>query len=132
MRIKVQYSEPEANVLEISFYRGEILLHNVFYDISGSNENELIELKKEAISKFGSVFPEIPAKSIMKGFAEVDPLMEELYRQTFNKRNAGRKAGVKIGKIKPETVVFARRVTKEEKKMLEKALEKFRKENLQR
>lgn len=42
--------------------------------------------------------------------------------------NAGRKPGVKIGKIKPETILFSRRVTNDEYLLLEEYLEKLRKE----
>lgn len=40
--------------------------------------------------------------------------------------NAGRKKGVKIGRIKPETVVFYVRVTPEEKEKLDKYLKELR------
>ena len=127
MKITVIYNSPQPDVLEIDFFRGETLLHNVFYDIEGLDEAELLELKKEAAAKFAAVFPEISKKDIMKGFAAVDPLMQKLYQEAFNPRNAGRKTGVKIGKIKPETVSFHRRVTPEEYKFLEKKLKEFRK-----
>lgn len=42
---------------------------------------------------------------------------------------AGRKKGVKIGKIKPETVCFHRRVTPDEREFLIKALEEYRLKN---
>lgn len=127
MKITVIYNSPQPDVLEIDFFRGETLLHNVFYDIEGLDEAELLELKKEAAAKFAAVFPEISKKDIMKGFAAVDPLMQKLYQEAFNPRNAGRKTGVKIGKIKPETVSFHRRVTPKEYKFLEKKLKEFRK-----
>ena len=41
-------------------------------------------------------------------------------------RGGGRKKGVKIGKTKPETTNFHRRVTIEEKEYLEQCLEDFR------
>lgn len=62
----------------------------------------------------------------MKGFNGVDDKMYQLYKETFNPKGGGRKAGKKIGKIKPETVVFFRRVTLEEKEFLEKALKEYR------
>ena len=127
MKITVKYNCSEINILEIDFYRGKTLIHNVFYDIEGLDENELVNLKMEAIAKFLTVFPEIPKKDIMKGFAAVDPQIEKLYKETFNPRNAGRKTGVKIGKIKPETVSFHRRVTPEEYKFLDEKLKEFRK-----
>jgi len=40
--------------------------------------------------------------------------------------NAGRKPGVKIGKIKPETILFSRRVTNDEYLLLEEYLKKIR------
>lgn len=40
--------------------------------------------------------------------------------------NAGRKPGVKIGKIKPETILFSRRVTNEEFLLLDEYLKKIR------
>ena len=83
MEIKVKYTEPEKNVLEIGFYRGNILLHNIFYDIDGLDEQELNLLKKEAIAKFFSVFPEISASDIMKGFEAVDPQIYKLYEETY-------------------------------------------------
>ena len=129
MQISVKYSNPEVNVLEIGFYRGEVLLHNVFYDIDGLSEEELTNLKKEAFAKFCSVFPEVPAKDILKGFGAVDPIMYELYKQTYNPRGGGRKAGKKIGRVKPETVVFFRRVTPEVKEYLEKCLEEYIQKN---
>lgn len=127
MKITVRYNSPEPDVLEIDFFRGETLLHNVFYDIEGLDDNDLFELKKEAIAKFLTVFPEIPKKDIMKGFAAVDPQIEKLYKETFNPRNAGRKAGIKIGKIKPQTVSFHRRVTSDEYKFLDEQLKKYKK-----
>ena len=85
MKISVKYNTPENGVLEIGFYRNETLLHNVFYDIEGLDEDEIFELKKEAIAKFGVVFPEISNKDIMKGFAGVDKKIEKLYFETFEK-----------------------------------------------
>lgn len=131
MKITVKYNYPEDNVLEIQFLRGKILLHNIFYDVTELTEDEIFELKKEAIAKFGAIFPEISAKEIMKGFSAVDPLMQKLYKQTFETRggarpNSGRKTGVKI---KPPTVMFARRVTPEEHEYLEKCLQDFRNKN---
>lgn len=127
MKISINYSNPEKNVLEIGFYRGETLLHNVFYDVEGLSEADLIELKKEAVAKFCACFPDIPLKSVMKGFSEVDPLMQKLYSETFNPKGAGRKTGKKIGKIKPETVVFYCRVTPEQKEILKKTLNELKK-----
>lgn len=126
MKIEIRYNHPEEDILEIDFYRGETLLHNVFYDIEGLNEDELRELKLEAIAKFSTVFPNIAKKDIMKGFSAVDKQIEKLYQETFNPRNAGRKKGVKIGKIKPETVTYYRRVTPDEKDFLDKKLEEYR------
>lgn len=52
---------------------------------------------------------------------------EKFYSGRGGKReNAGRKSGVKIGKIKPETVVFYARVTNEEKEKLESYLKQLR------
>lgn len=129
MKISINYSTPEENVLEIGFYRGETLLHNVFYDIGGLSEEDLLELKKEAVAKFCACFPEIPLKSVMKGFGEVDPMMQKMYAETFNPKGAGRKTGKKIGKIKPETVIFYRRVTPEQKEILEKTLNELKKKS---
>ena len=126
MRVSVKYTTPDADVLEIGFYRGETLLHNMFYDIEDLNEEDLLELKKEAVAKFCACFPEIPLKSVMKGFSEVDPMMQKMYAETFNPKGAGRKTGKKIGKIKPETVVFYRRVTPEQKEILEKTLNELK------
>ena len=39
---------------------------------------------------------------------------------------AGRKPGVKIGRIKPETVTFYRRVTQDEKEFLDEKLKEYR------
>lgn len=127
MNISVNYSTPEKNVLEIGFYRGKTLLHNVFYNIEGLDKEELLKLKKEAVAKFCACFPDIPLKSVMKGFCEVDPMMQKLYTETFNPKGAGRKTGKKIGKIKPETVIFYRRVTPDEKILLEETLKKLKK-----
>lgn len=85
MKIFVRYNTPEIGILKIGFYRNETLLHNVFYDIEGLSEDEIFELKKEAIAKFGAVFPEISKKDIMKGFAGVDKKIEKLYFETFEK-----------------------------------------------
>lgn len=85
MKISVRYNTPENGILEIGFYRNETLLHNVFYDIEGLDEDEIFELKKEAIAKFGAVFPEISNKDIMKGFAGVDEKIEKLYFEAFEK-----------------------------------------------
>lgn len=131
MKINIECNEPETNVLEICFYRGRTLLHNVFYDIEGLNDEEILALKRESVAKFCSVFPEISAKDVMKGFGAVDEKMYKLYKETFDNRggartNAGRKPGVKIGKIKPETIVYYRRVTKEEAEFLDKQLEIFK------
>ena len=38
--------------------------------------------------------------------------MYELYKQTYNPRGGGRKAGKKIGRVKPETVVWYVAMTK--------------------
>lgn len=126
VNIRIRYSTPEYNVLEIGFYRGETLLHNVFYNVEGLSEDELIELKKEACAKFCTVFPEISLKDVMKGFNGVDENMYQLYKETFNPKGAGRKAGKKIGRIKPPTIVYQKRVTPAEKEFLEKALKEFR------
>lgn len=42
-----------------------------------------------------------------------------------NPRGAGRKKGVKIGKIKPETVVFYKRVTPDAKIYLEQCYQDY-------
>lgn len=126
LSICIRYSTSEDNILEIGFYRGEALLYNVFYNLEGLSEDDLIELKKEACAKFCSVFPEILLKDVMKGFNGVDDKMYQLYKDTFNPKGAGRKAGKKIGRIKPPTVSFHRNVTPEEKEFLEKALKEFR------
>ena len=86
MKIFVRYNTPENGILEIGFYRNETLLHNVFYDIEGLSEDEVFELKKEAMAKFGAVFPEISKKDIMKGFAGVDKKIEKLYFETFKEK----------------------------------------------
>lgn len=124
--IRIRYSTSEDNVLKIGFYRGETLLHNVFYNVEGLSEDELIELKKEACAKFCTVFPDISLKDVMKGFNGVDDNMYQLYKETFNPKGAGRKAGKKIGRIKPPTIVYQKRVTPAEKEFLEKALKEFR------
>lgn len=131
MKIAVRYYNSEDNVLEIRFLRGKTLLYNIFYNVAGLSDEELLELKKEAVAKFCTVFPDISKKDVMKGFGAVDQLMYQLYKETFDTRggarpNAGRKKGVKI---KPATVVFARRVTPEEKEYLTKCLDEFRKIN---
>lgn len=46
VNITIRYSTPEDDVLEIGFYRGEALLYNVFYNLEGLSEDDLIELKK--------------------------------------------------------------------------------------
>lgn len=101
MKITVQMTNPEAGVLEIGFYRGETLLHNVFYDIEGLPDTELQVLKAEAIAKFGACFPDIPAKDIMQGFAAVDPQMYKLYKETFPQ--GGKRDGAGRKKLPPET-----------------------------
>lgn len=129
LRIKVEFNHIDDDgdkVLEIRFLRGETLLHNVFYDVNGLSDDTIVELKHEAIAKFCELFPEISAKDIMKGFDGVDEKMYQLYRETFNPRGAGRKKGKKIGKIKPPTVSFNRRVTQEEKEFLDECLKKYR------
>lgn len=95
LKISVRYSSPEPGVLEIGFYRGETLLHNIFYNIEGFDEDELLELKKEAVAMFSSCFPDVPSKEILKGFDGVDPLMYDLYKKTFNPKGAGNKKGSK-------------------------------------
>ncbi len=86
LNISVKYSNPEPRILEIGFYRGEVLLHNIFYDIKGLNENVLLELKQEAVAMFCACFPDVPKREILKGFSAVDPLMQKLYNETFNLR----------------------------------------------
>lgn len=58
---------------------------------------------------------------------------EEKFTQTAKhggkRPNAGRKPGVKIGKIKPETILFSRRVTKEQYELLEAYLNELRSDN---
>lgn len=92
LSICIRYSTSEDNILEIGFYRGEALLYNVFYNLEGLSEDDLIELKKEACAKFCSVFPEISLKDVMKGFNGVDDKMYQLYKETFNPKGGGRKA----------------------------------------
>lgn len=110
MKISVRYNTLENGILEIGFYRNETLLHNVFYDIEGLNEDEIFELKKEAIAKFGAVFPEISKKDIMKGFAGVDEKIEKLYFETFEKNEEikmnkrGRKELPEVEKGKNRTI----------------------------
>ena len=54
-------------------------------------------------------------------------MSETFYSGRGGKREgAGRKKGVKIGRIKPETVMFARRVTPEEHKKLTEYLNQLR------
>ena len=54
-------------------------------------------------------------------------MSENFYSGRGGKREgAGRKKGVKIGRIKPETVMFARRVTPEEHKKLTAYLKELR------
>lgn len=126
IKINIRYSHPEDDVLEIGFYRGEMLLHNVFCNIEGLSDDDMLEIKHEACAKFCACFPEIPLKDVLKGFESVDTQMYQFYKDTFNPRGAGRKRGKKIGKIKPTTVCFHRRVTTEEKEYLEKCLDDFR------
>lgn len=135
MKINIVYNtnNEEPEILEIQFLRGNTLLHNVFYDISDLNPQEVSALKVEAIAKFCSCFPEIPKRDVIKGFSSVDPQMYNLYKKTFETRggariNAGRKKGKKIGKIKAETTLFSRRVTKEEYTLLDEYLNKLRNE----
>lgn len=49
LSICIRYSTPEDNVLEIGFYRGEALLYNVFYNVEGLSEDDLIKLKKKHV-----------------------------------------------------------------------------------
>ena len=84
--IRIEYNtfeEDDEKILEIRFLRGNVLLHNVFYIIDGLSEDELDELKVEAVAKFMSVFPEISFEDIMKGFDGVDSKIQQLYKETF-------------------------------------------------
>ena len=88
--IRIEYNifeEDDEKLLEIRFLRGNVLLHNVFYIIDGLSEDELDELKVEAVAKFMSVFPEISFEDIMKGFDEVDSKIQQLYKETFGTWN---------------------------------------------
>lgn len=88
--IRIEYNtfeEDDEQILEIRFLRGNVLLHNVFYIIDGLSEDELDELKVEAVAKFLSVFPEISFEDIMKGFDGVDSKIQQLYKETFGTQN---------------------------------------------
>lgn len=95
MKIHVDMNNSEEGVLEIDFFRGKTLLHNVFYDIEGLSDEDIYNLKREAVAKFCAVFPGIPLKDVMRGFSAVDNQMEKLYKQTFPcggvRAGAGRK-----------------------------------------
>ena len=98
MTIKIEYNMPEEDVLEIRFIRGRNMIHNAFYNIQGLSDSDVLELKKEAASKFCAVFPDVPLKSVLQGFKVVDPLMREYYKQTFPNggwRGGGRPKGTK-------------------------------------
>ncbi len=88
VKIKIEYNEFEEDgekVLEIRFLRGgaDNLIHNVFYNIEGLSDQEITELKKEAVAKFSSVFPELSFEEIMKGFDACDPKLRKMYKETF-------------------------------------------------
>ena len=88
--IRIEYNtfeEDDEQILEIRFLRGNVLLHNVFYIIDGLSEDELDELKVEAVAKFLSVFPEISFEDIMKGFDGVDSKIQQLYKEAFGTQN---------------------------------------------
>jgi hypothetical protein len=106
MKIKAKVltkTEDGETILEVRFLRGETLLHNVFYLIDGLSKEELIDLKKEALSKFATVFPEISAKDIMLGFEACEPKIQALYEHYFSGRGGHRKnSGRPKGSKKPE------------------------------
>lgn len=124
--INIKYSYSNDDILTIKFYNDNKFIHQELCNVEGLSEDELIELKKEACAKFCSVFPDISLKDVMKGFNGADEKMYQLYKETFNPKGAGRKAGKKIGRIKPPTVSFHRNVTPEEKEFLENALKEYR------
>ena len=129
IKIKIEYNMPEADVLEIRFIRGRNMIHNVFYDISGLADAEVLELKKEAVAKFCAVFPDVPLKSVLQGFKAVDPLMQEYYKQTFPHggwRGGGRPKGAKGTKKTKKTEALNQRITLEEKEILIKILKSLR------
>ena len=128
MTIKIEYNVPEADVLEIRFIRGKNIIHNIFYDISGLADTDVLELKKEAVAKFCAVFPDIPLKSVLQGFKAVDPSMTE-YKQTFPHggwRGGGRPKGAKGTKKNEKTEALNQRITLEEKEILIKILKSLR------
>ncbi len=50
--IRIEYNtfeEDDEKILEIRFLRGNVLLHNVFYNIDGLSEDEQDKLKAEAV-----------------------------------------------------------------------------------
>ena len=88
--IRIEYNtfeEDDEKILEIRFLRGNVLLHNVFYNIDGLSEDEQDKLKVEAVAKLMSVFPEISFEDIMKGFDGVDSKIQQLYKETFGTWN---------------------------------------------
>ncbi len=58
-------------------------MHNVFYNIDGLTPDEIIELQKEAVAKFYSVFPELSFENIMQGFDACDEKIQQLYKETY-------------------------------------------------
>lgn len=131
IKIKIEYNSPEPDAFEIRFLRGNNLIHNVSYNISGLNEDEILELKKEAVAEFCTVFPDVPLKAVLQGFNAVDPLMYEYYRQVFpnggKRTGAGRPKGAKSSNSHPErNIYFYKKVTAEEKKFLSEMLKKYR------
>ena len=127
MAIKIEYDMREEDALEIRFIRGRNMIHNVFYNISGLADADVLELKKEAAAKFCAVFPDVPLKSVLQGFKAVDPLMQEYYKQMFPNggwRGGGRPKGTLRSNKKAR---FTKAISEEEKIYLEKCLEDFRK-----
>lgn len=123
LNIKIKYSNPKDNVLEMGFYKGEKLLHNVFLDVSGLSDDELLELKKESCAKFITCFPEISLKEVMKGFKNVDESMYQLYKETYNPKGAGRKVGTKKAVTKK---MYSFRLSKEEETAVRELLKRMR------
>ena len=126
IKIKIEYKKIDDKSLEIRFLRGNKLIHNVFYDVSGLNEDEILELKKETAHKFCAMFPDIPLKAVLQGFKAVDPLMREYYRQMFP-HGGSRGGGRPAGNPHPErNIYFYKKVTANEKKFLSEMLKKYR------
>ena len=86
IKINIKYNRFEEygeQIIEVRFLRGETLLHNVFYNIDGLSENEIDELKVEAVAKFSAVFPELSFEDIMRGFDITDTKIQQLYLENF-------------------------------------------------